>query len=519
MSKELTLRRSLELAGNNLLNILSPVRDYLPYWSVKFGPDRRAACWMVRPEHNVGRWWDAMLRLEATTGFAIPAAIEAAMLRNLTRCLENELAVCVHLEGENAGWIDAHSLREMLLSLAALVRYRNSRWALETGSRMVRALDRYIGADGIWDSRSMARIARRAGVAVDPSGPGRHQHRGVRSTETHGRMIEALLEFSSASGDDGAFALAARLAPLHLAGSTRSDGTIPAADYVHTHSLLGTLRGLLMFGQLTRQAEYVERVYQTYVTSVQATMKRSGFLSHDWGEETNGETAAPGDAAQIALHLARSGYVDLFDDVERIVRNRILATQITEPIGLLPAMEGGGDEYANLDARALGAYGGVTPHPHGGSSPITDITAANVHTLCDIYRHVVETTASGLLVNLHFDYQDSQVTMEMERRRNASLYLWPRTTGRVLIRMPAWTPSESTRLGLSGTPLELSWVGSLLLTIPRSVGDLVEVRYDLPVTTSTEQTDGQTYRLTWRGDEVVGISPNTDFLPFYRSAS
>ena len=274
-----------------------------------------------------------------------------------------------------------------------------------------------------------------------------------------------------------------------------------------------------MFGQLTRQVEYVERVYQTYVTSVQATMKRSGFLSHDWGEETNGETAAPGDAAQIALHLARSGYVDLFDDVERIVRNRILATQITEPIGLLPAVEGGGDEYANLDARALGAYGGVTPHPHGGSSPITDITAANVHTLCDIYRHVVETTASGLLVNLHFDYQDSQVTMEMERRRNASLYLWPRTTGRVLIRMPAWTPSESTRLGLSGTPLELSWVGPLLLTIPRSVGDLVEVRYDLPVTTSTEQTDGQTYRLTWRGDEVVGISPNTDFLPFYRSAS
>ena len=513
------MRRSLELAGNNLLSILSPVHGYLPYWSVKFGRDRRAACEMVRPEHNVGRWWDAMLRLEAATGFVIPAAIEAAMRRNLARCLENELAVCVHLEGEHAGWFDAHSLREMLLSLAALVRYRDSRWAVETGAKMVRALDRYIGADGTWDSRGMARIARRAGVAVDASGPGRHQHRGVRSTETHGRMIEALLEFSLAAGDDAALALASRLAPLHLTASTRPDGTVPPADYVHTHSLLGTLRGLLRFGQLTRQIEYVERVYRTYVTSVRPTMKRSGFLSHDWGTETNGETAAPGDAAQIALHLARSGYVDLFDDVERIVRNRILATQITEPIGLLPAVEGDGDEHANLDARALGAYGGVTPHPHGGSTPITDITAANVHTLCDIYHHVIETTASGLLVNFHFDYKDSHMSVATERSRNASLRLRPRNAGRVLVRMPAWTPPESIRLGLNGTPAALSWVGSSLLASSRGAGATIELRYDLPAATSTEHIDGEAYRLTWRGDEVVGISPNTDFLPFYPSAS
>ena len=519
MNKPLTLPRSLELAGNNLLNILSPRCGYLPYWSVNFGRDKRAACRMVRPEHNIGRWWDAMLRLEAAIGFAIPARIEGAMLGNLARCLENELAVCVHLEGEHAGWIDAHSQREMLLSLAALVRYRGSRWAAETGAKMIGALDRYIGADGTWDSRSMARIARRAGVAVDASGPGRHQHRGVRSTETHGRMIEALLEFSLASGDDGAYALASRLAPLHLAISTRPDGTIPAADYVHTHSLLGTLRGLLMFGQLTRQSEYVERVYQTYVTSLQTTMTRSGFLSHDWGQETNGETAAPGDVAQIALHLARSGYVNLLDDAERIVRSRILPSQITEPIGLVPAAEGGGDEYANLDARALGAYGGVTPHPHGESSPITDITAAGVHTLCDIYHHVVEATASGLLVNFHFDYGDSRIALQTRRDRTGSLAIRPRSGVRTLVRIPSWTPAASVRLALNGRPAERSWADGLLLVPAQPDGTQVEVEYDLPAATSTEQTDGETYRLTWRGDEVVGIRPNTDFLPFFPTTS
>ena len=42
MSEPLTLQRSLELAGNNLLSILAPACGYLPYWSVNFGRDRRA---------------------------------------------------------------------------------------------------------------------------------------------------------------------------------------------------------------------------------------------------------------------------------------------------------------------------------------------------------------------------------------------------------------------------------------------------------------------------------------------
>jgi hypothetical protein len=59
----------------------------------------------------------------------------------------------------------------------------------------------------------------------------------------------------------------------------------------------------------------------------------------------------------------------------------------------------------------------------------------------------------------------------------------------------------------------------LLLVPAQPDGTQVEVEYDLPAATSTEQTDGETYRLTWRGDEVVGIRPNTDFLPFFPTTS
>ena len=38
----------------------------------------QARCKMDYPAHNIGRWWDAMLRLQAATGFELAAEIEQA---------------------------------------------------------------------------------------------------------------------------------------------------------------------------------------------------------------------------------------------------------------------------------------------------------------------------------------------------------------------------------------------------------------------------------------------------------
>ena len=95
-------------------------------------------------------------------------------------------------------------------------------------------------------------------------------------------------------------------------------------EHIHTHSLFGTYRGLLMFGRLARRQDYVERIVATYRATVKKHVRPSGFISHDLGKENDGETAAPGDAAQLALWLAQAGYPEFLDDVERIVRARIL---------------------------------------------------------------------------------------------------------------------------------------------------------------------------------------------------
>jgi hypothetical protein len=514
-----SLSESMELAGNNLMASLSPGQGYLPYWRVNIDRELRAASVMMWPSHNIGRWWDAMLRLEAATGFVIPAELEAVMLTHLKSCLDNPLGVCGHLmpwEQFPPGWIDFHSQREALLALAGLVRFRRSMWAAQAGRRMVAALDRYIRPDGRFDRPYMADLCRQAGLAVPEDGEAAVE--GVpdcSSVGTQGRMIEGLIEFHAASGDDAALRLADRLGRIYFEISTRPDGTVPQAGYVHTHSLFGTYRGLLLYGKLTRQHEYVERVAVTYAKTVRGNVRPSGFISHDWGKETVGETTSSGDAAQLALWLARAGYGEFLDDAERIIRCRILPSQITQPLGLKPLVENGKDEHLNLDSRVLGAFG-YQAHPHGETVPTTDITAADLHTLCDIYTHVVERSDLGLCVNFHFDYEDAGIRIQTGADDNCRRLLLRRMSPTaLLIRIPQWTPRESVRLSVDGAQCEPQWLGHGLFVGRDSSDAEVRIEYALPVTFTEETLEGVTYRLKWRGDEVAGITPNTDFRPFY----
>ena len=514
----LTLRQSMELAGTNLLSSLSPNDDHLPLWSVTIEPDLRARRRMYWPEHNIGRWWDALLRLEALTGFAIPEDMEAAMLRHVASCLDNPLSVCASLD-TSASCFDDHSQREILLALAALVRWRKNDWAAQAGHRMVLALDRFIQDDGAWDRTLMNETAAKGGRHVDvpPAGAEADRPRpGIELTGSHGRMIEALLELYTATGDVDAMRLAARLARFHLQASTRPDGTVPEhSGYVHTHSLFGTYRGLLMYGQLTRQRQYIERIAETYARTVRTRVFQSGFISHDWGSEQKGETTSPGDAAQLALWLARLGYGEFLDDAERIVRARLLPSQITSRLGLKPAANE--DAQTDLDALVVGAFGGMHTHPHGGILPTTDITAADLHTLCDIYAHVVEETEAGLVVNFHFDYEDERMRIEIARGERCRVTVEPRITRLAFIRIPAWAPRESVELSVNGTPADLVWDGHFLIVSALDPPGRIEIGYELPMRTLTERIDGDDYHLTWRGDDVIGLAPNTDFLPFHPS--
>jgi hypothetical protein len=498
---------SMKLGGDNLLNCLCPGKNYTPYWEMVISPDYKAEFNMFWPQHNIGRWWDAMMRLEKTIGFKIPAKVEGAMLENVYWFFDNPDNLCLQpMDFDiNLFPIELHSLREGLLALNALIHYRGSRWAEEKAHKMLETVERIVNEDCSWDLEKL-----------DYFKNVKTEWENQNPVSTNGRLIEALVWYYESTGDVLAFRLARKFAEWHYANSTNPDGSInEVCKAHHTHSFFGTLRGLYLFGKLTRQRKYIERVVQCYKTTVRTLVKESGYTSHDLCTEFRGETTSPGDAAQLALWLAMDGYPEFLDDAERLVRARILPSQIIETPELIPVENDDSDRHFNLTKRAIGGFGGMHKHPHGGKMNTTDITGADIHTLTDIYSHIVVKDRDLVYVLFHFDYSDDEITIKSSRSEVGTLDISYSIGKPMLIRLPSWVDRGALLLEVDGILHMPVYMNNYLCVETKTKSSNIKLSYSLPYKKTFEKTEGTEYEILWKGDEVISISPNPNYYPFY----
>ena len=507
------LKDSMELGGRHLLGWLDPERDHLP-----------AGSWAIT--HDLGRWWDAMLRLEAATGFVIPGDLEGASLRNLHWLTDNPdglLWVPRGLDWQKMKF-EFHSFREGILTFAALAHFRGSAWARQAGRRYLESIDRALRPDGSWDVNAFAYIDEyRRGDNLEPGHTPENETR-FQLTVSHGRCIEALIWYHRWTGDPLAMDLADRLAAFHLSYATNEEGTIPghlaAADSAQgdRQSYLYTLCGLLLYGVTTGQAEYVDAVVRTYGNGVPRIVNECGWVAHDLGrlvfpDQTGNplaNTESTGAAARLALWMAMHHDAACYDDVERLVRARLFPGQTTEAdLRHLP-------EEAR-DTKAIGGWGG-NDYPHAGKGCNPSGTAEIVHTLSAIYENVATCDERGLSVNLHFDYEDESVRVAVERDDSARVTVVPRVREDIRLRLPGWAPAGSVRISVDGEPVAVRRVGAYACLTREQVraGGEIVLTHDLPVRRTRETMPaGETYEFAWKGDEITGVHPNEQPLPFY----
>jgi hypothetical protein len=247
------------------------------------------------------------------------------------------------------------------------------------------------------------------------------------------------------------------------------------------------------------------------VTVREKNIKESGWNSHDFMADGAPEVASAADSAHIALLLSESGYPEFLDDVARIVRCRILPSQITSS----PPLKYVGDSNVHPEQLLLGAYGGMQFEPHAGKQSTTDVTASTLHCLTDIYKNIAVRTKTDVRINFHFDYEDKYISIKTEMDPNAKVIVKLKSFKNVFVRVPNWTPANSVKVFVNNeavTPV----MKENYIFVPASMKPLkVELQYDLPVRQTVELTSGVEYKLFWRGDAITGITPNSDFYPFY----
>ncbi len=508
------LKDAMELGGKHLLGWLNPERDYLPTGS-----------WAIT--HDLARWWDAMLRLEAATGYVIPADMEGASLRNLYWLSDNPDGLLWVPSGLN--WqkmkFEFHSFREGILTFAALAHFRGNTWAKKAGHRYIESINKALNADCSWNIEAFEYARQYAqGEYLEPGHTPENETR-FQLTVSHGRCLEALIWFYQWTGDSLALDLADRLAKFHLNYAIDPSGIIPtylsAADASpgDRQSHLYTLCGLLLYGVVTGQQDYIDAVVHTYQVGVPELVHECGWVAHDLGvarfsDKTGNplaNTESTGAAARLALWLAvYTNNAAYYDDVERLVRARLLPGQIT-------AADRKNNPDIVIAAKALGGWGG-NDYPHAGKGYNPSGTAEIVHTLSVIYQHIVRHDTNGLWINLHFDYEDANVQVVTMRTATAQISIVPRIHDNVLLRVPAWAPTETLALSIDTKQIDLRMIGSYVYISGEqlTVGSEIVLCYDLPTRRTVEtMSAGQEYEFGWKGDEITGVYPNEQPLAFY----
>lgn len=337
--------------------------------------------------------------------------------------------------------------------------------------------------------------------------------------------MEALVWFFETTAEPLVLDVARRVAEHHLRFSTNRDGSVPsgivdAANVGHNHSYHGALRGLLRFGLFTGQREYVDVVEATYRhADHRRIVMESGWTPHDLGKvrfpnaigDPDTDPASTGDAAQLALWLAlEAGCLDLLDDVERHVRARMLPAQLTDDdVRRHPER--------TFKPREVGAWAIHGP-AHAGKGCTPDVLAAVTHSLCDIHGHICTRTPAGLRVNLHLDYEDARLKVTCRRDERGVVSVRAKQPDSIMVRIPRWTPEASLDLSLDGRPIpvqrigDFAWVSRDLL----NAHSQIVLSYELPEKRTEERMpSGRCYHFRWRGDEITGISPQDEPLPFY----
>ena len=506
------LATAMQLSAENLHQCLNKDCRYLPFWLLEVSEDYHANYRFYRSVHNIGRWWDALLRLEAATDYRIPEYLEEPMLQNLKDFYDNPDHICIEPEGIQSDMpipFDLHSLREGLLALCGLIQYRPGQrdWALDTAHKMLQTVDRLIRPDGTLDIQTLDYC---------------RSHPEYRCFETpthcHGRFIEPLIYYYELSGDSLAYQLADRLAQWHYEHSINPDGTMDGLPAIyHAHSYLGTLRGLFLFGKLSGQRRYIDRVQLCYQQTVMKNLvKDSGFSAHDIGADRGPEPATAGDTAQLALWFALDGCPEYLDDAEKLIRARLLPSIVWESPALYPDGEGNHDRWTNLTQRIIGAFGGMQTLPHGGKCATTDVTAACLHTLTDIYNHIVVESESMTQVLFHFDYASSTIQITSHREKQQASLTVQYSGGKLLqIRIPGWVNRDHLHITVDGQTITPQFVGPFLQIDGATSPMQIHIQFILPQRDIIERTDGTDYHIRFWGDEIVGITPNVDFYPLY----
>jgi hypothetical protein len=360
-----------------------------------------------------------------------------------------------------------------------------------------------------------------------------------------GRLVMPLLKYYELTGNRDAFELCEFFTALIIerSGVFLPDGSFnDALAYRsgHFHTRLGTLDAIARFGAFTGDAAkiaWVKKCYDWALTKCTAFGWTPGDL-HEQAYEH--ETCSLVDLIATGITLAKSGYVEYWGVVERFLRNHLAESQLLD-LGWVEETDDKSNDipcnksFYKVAERTRGSFAGYS----APNDFVCDVNEGRGHTN-DLQICCLGSGTRGLFMGWSNTITENNGTVSVNFLLNrgskwldVSSYLphegkvvleVHRDIPRLQIRIPEWAGFTKIRFArerngeaTEGRGNEPSrWVNKhFLLLGEAAAGETITVTFPLSFRKTIESAVGQTFETEWRGDDVVGITPQGKRKPLY----
>ena len=522
----LNLEDHARLSLNFLCGAIDLRQGGLPYFYIFLKPDppEKRHAW---PDYGdiTGRFVDAFILAHQMTGDK-RGEREEKMLKELM------LSYFSENDGISYRPDTAWSKHDALMFDQGRVLMALTTWYLQTGENKVKkVMEKMI--DGLWNIAYKEKdYCYYPYNAYPPSGWNKEYYggrgTGAKADPGHdgGQFILSLVRFYQATKSEAALNLAKNLTNWLVYHSDIFDLDKGNFKY-HFHSRMATVAGILRYASATKNSELIEwakRVYD-YALSISGSF---GWYPENTENKEGCETCCICDMIDGAILLAKVGYPEYWNIVERTVRNHLIENQLRD-ISWIKHEKHKEDtkrsSFNNVAQRIRGAFAGWSaPNDLFGRrkekpSPYQLMNCcgpAGVHALYLVWDNIVTKDEQGIWVNLSLNRDSQWVRINSFRPYQGKVEILIKQAPVLYIRVPEWVPKGTVIIsGINGKK-GLEWTGDYLKLNDLKKGQLLSLTYPLRDEKQKEEIGGGEFLLHWKGDTVVKISPQGKIYPLYQ---
>ena len=356
--------------------------------------------------------------------------------------------------------------------------------------------------------------------------------------------VEQLLRYWEVSGDDEALQFTIAVAEGLITSGPELKIEASGKFNGHMHSTLHGVWGVAHLGVVLEEPRYLEWAKRIYDYASTQGLGTGWLAAATWDKDVKllSELCATSDMVSIASWLARGGYPEYWDHVERYVRNMIAPSQFSltpEYVDLYRKTNAakGAEQVEQGLARMRDFAGGFiaapapnswinwmppAPQPNGERMQIFGCCVPEgMRALHTAWSTVATRAGTYTYINTSFNHDNEHAKVVSFAPGEGRITVVAKRAGNYRVRVPSWSDRSTVGVYRNGKRAVLRWAGPALAYAHFAnarVGEELTLVYQLAefrqsVDFSFAGRPDIAFQLDWSGNRVVEISPRANQLP------